>query len=210
MTTTPTELPRPLPPTGTAASSSTGPIPGLTTVAAVAGPVIMLASTIAFVANGTGISEGEAGGALEVWAFVAYGIALVGLARALDGAAPRLAAAVTALAVAGTAGGAAYGLDAIQQAVLDGDVYSSPATPFALRIPGLLFPLALLVLGAAVVRSVAAGRGRLAGWAVVASAVLFPVGRIADLAPVAVATDVLLIGALPAVAATFRRPAGVR
>lgn len=230
MTTTPTQpvttRPAPTPPAATSprrSSPGTGghdttagataaqPSGRLTAVAAVVGPVVMLASTIAFAANGAGMSEGEAPGAILVWSAIAYGVALVGLARSLDRSSARLAAAVTALGVAGACGTAAYGLDAIQQAVLAGDVYSSPAVPIALRIPGLLFPLALLVLGVAVARSTgSAGRDRLAAWALVAGAVLFPVGRIADLAPVALATDVLLLAALPAVAATLRRPAGAR
>lgn len=188
------------PQTGTVGTS---PVRRLTMAAAVVGPVAMLASTIAFVANGAGISEGEAAGAIQVWAAIAYGVALAGLARALARSAPRAAAAVTALGIAGACGTAAYGMDAIGQAVLDGDVYASPAVPFALRIPGLLFPLALLVLGVAVARSAAAGRARLAAWALVAGAVLFPVGRIADLAPLALVTDVALLGALPAVAVTL-------
>lgn len=136
MTTTPTALPRPLAPTGTAAPSSTGPQARCTAVAAVVGPLVMLASTIAFAANGAGMSEGEAPGAILVWAAIAYGVALAGLARAVEPGSPRLAAAMTALGVAGACGTAAYGLDAIQQAVLAGDVYSSPAIPIALRIPG--------------------------------------------------------------------------
>lgn len=201
-----TALPAPTPAGATAAP----PSGRLTAAAAVVGPLVMLASTIAFVANGAGMSEGEAPGAILVWAAIAYGVALVGLARAVEPRSPRLAAAVTALGVAGVCGTAAYGLDAIQQAVLGGDVYSSPAVPVALRIPGLLFPLALLVLGVAAARSVAGGRDRVAAWALVAGAVLFPVGRIADLAPVALATDVLLVAALPAVAATLTRLTGAR
>ncbi len=208
MTTIPANPVTTLPASATPAP--TGALSRLTAAATVAGPIAMLASTIAYLANGAGISEGEAAGAIQVWAAIAYGVALVGLARALDHCSPRLAAAVTALGVAGACGTAAYGLDAIQQAVLAGDVYDSPAVPFALRIPGLLFPLALLVLGLAVARSAADGRGRLAGWAVMVGAILFPVGRIADLGPLALVTDVVLLGALPAVAATFRRPAGSR
>ncbi len=191
---------------GSSTAVVTPPWHRLTAVAAVVGPLAMLASTIAFVANGAGISEGEAGGAIQVWAAVAYGIALPGLARAVDRRSARTAAAITALGVAGACGTAAYGLDAIQQAVLAGDVYSSPAVPFALRIPGLLFPLALLVLGVAVTRTATGRRGRLAAWALVAGAVLFPVGRIADLAPVALVTDVMLLGALPAMAAALLGP----
>lgn len=208
MTITPTHDVTTLPATGIGAAAP--PLARLTTVAAVVAPVAMLASTIAFAANGAGISEGEAPGAILVWAAVAYGVALVGLARVVEVGSPRLAAAVTALGVAGACGTAAYGLDAIQQAVLAGDVYSSPAVPFALRIPGLLFPLALLVLGVAMARTATGGRDRLAAWALVAGAVLFPVGRIADLAPVALVTDAVLLGALPAAAAALLRPSSPR
>lgn len=208
MTITPTHHVTILPATG--APAATAALSRLTTVAAVVAPLAMLASTIAFAANGAGMSEGEAPGAVLVWAAIGYGIALVGLARALDHRSARAAAAVTVLGVAGACGTAAYGLDAIQQAVLAGDIYSSPAVPFALRIPGLLFPLALLVLGVAVARTATGGRDRVAGWALVAGAVLFPIGRIADLAAGAVVADVVLLGALPAVAATLRHPAGAR
>ena len=204
-----THAPRSIPsvpaPVPAGADALSPPLRRLTAMAAAAGPALMVASTVAYVANGAGISEGEAGGAIQVWAFIVYGIALVGLARTVERIAPRAAAAVTALGVAGAGGGVAYGIDAIQLAVLDGTIHDSPATPVALRIPGMLFPLALAVLGVVLART-DGGRPRWIGWALVAGAVLFPVGRIADLAPVALASDLVLAAVIVTLALPLLRP----
>jgi hypothetical protein len=168
----------------------------LTGTAGVLAPLLLLASTLAFMANGKGLSEGEVGGTLELWAFVAFGVALAGLARVLEPVNARVAAVVTGLGVLGAAGGAAYGLDAIASGAFHVSVQDVGAgvTPLALRVPGVAFPLALVVLGVALARHELVRP--VAAWSLVAAAVLFPAARIPDSIPVAVASDVLNVVAV--------------
>lgn len=174
--------------------------------ASLVGPLLLLASTVAYIAGGDGMSEGEAAGAIQVWAFVAVALALVGCARALETRTPVGATVLSVTAIVGCVGGALYGLDAIQLAVLDGSIHEHAASPFALRIPGLFFPVALLVLGVLVARRARAPR--VAVVATVLGAVLFPAGRIGDVAAIAVVTDLLiLVGLAMSVRALPAEPA---
>lgn len=61
----------------------------MTGLAVIVAPLLLLASTLAYVANGEGLSEGEVAGAIQIWAFITFGVAVVGLARALEAFAPR-------------------------------------------------------------------------------------------------------------------------
>jgi hypothetical protein len=167
------------------------PVMRTTTVALVLAPIVMLVSTIAYVVGDQGLSAGAAAGTLQIWAFIAYAIALVGLVPALEQSAPRLAATGLVLALIGCVGGGAYGMDSIYAAVAGATIESSAATPFALRIPGLAFPLSIVLLGILLARTrVAAAPSTVL---VVVGGVLFPIGRIADVAAVAVASDLALL-----------------
>jgi len=170
----------------------------MTVIAAFVGPLLLLATTVAYIVNGQGFSEGEVPGAIQIWAFILYGVAIVGLARLLDIPAPRAAAVITLVAIIGTAGGAAYGIDAIGLAVLDGTIVDSPVAPFALRIPGLAFPAALLTLGLLLARHRCVPIT--AGYALTFSALLFPIAHIGDLMGVALVSDVIGIVAMGAIA----------
>jgi hypothetical protein len=181
------------------------PLMRTTTVALVLAPMVMLASTIAYVVGGQGLSEGAAAGAIQIWAFIAYAVALVGLVRTVEAAAPRAAAAGLVLALIGCVGGAAYGMDSIQAAVLGGTIESSAATPFALRLPGLAFPLALVLLGTLLARlRVAAAPSAVL---VILGGLLFPISRIADLPAVAVTSDLALLVGFGWIAAQLTRGA---
>lgn len=168
-----------------------------TGLAVIVAPLLLLASTLAYVANGQGLSEGEAAGAIQIWAFIAFGVAVVGLARAVEAHAPRAGAVLSVLGIVGAAGGVAYGMDSIQVAVLDGSIAQSSVTPFALRLPGLAFPLSFAALGVLLARHhlvpVTAGYGLAIG------AVLFPVSRIPDVAALAIAADVLVVVSMAAI-----------
>jgi hypothetical protein len=192
----------------------TGSTSRTTVVAVWAAPVLMLASTVAYLANGQGLSAGTVAGTVQIWAFAAYGVAIVGLAVLLDDVAARAATAVRVLGILGVAGGAAYGLDSVTMGAFgaSGQDVGGAVTPLALRLPGLAFPLALAALG------VLLARHRLvpapAAWALVAAAILFPASRIPDIGAVAVASDVLALLAMGAVGAhllghraAVRRPA---
>ena len=82
-------------------------------VALIAGPLLLLASTIAYVTQGDGMNDGELGGAIQVWAMIGLALGGIGLARSLEPHAPRAAAVITVLVVIGAAGGVGYGIDSI-------------------------------------------------------------------------------------------------
>lgn len=166
---------------------------GLATLAA---PVLMVVSTLAYLAGGDGLSEGEVPGTIQIWASVAFGVASVGLARLLEGSAPRAAALLTVLGTLGAVGNAAYGMDAIQVAFFDTaeGVGESGVGPLALRIPGLAFPLTLLLLGVLLARHRRVPAP--AGYGLALGALLLAPSRIGDIAPLALVADVVVLAAL--------------
>jgi hypothetical protein len=167
----------------------------VTGFAAVLAPLVMLASTISHVAQGDGLNDGEAGGIIQVWAFIALGIAIVGLARLLEPSTARGALLVVVLGIGGVAAGAGYGIDSIAADVhsVDSlqDVDSSPAAPLALQLPGLMNTLSLVVLGVLLARHRTAPP--VAAYAVVAGAVVFLVARIPDIEALALVGDAILV-----------------
>lgn len=169
----------------------------VTGVAAVLAPLLMLASTIAHIAGNDELNSGETGGIIQVWATIALGVAIVGLARLLEGSTPRGAVVVVVLGVGAVAAAAGYGIDAIHADVHDvdslQDVSSSPAAPIALQLPGLMHTVGLVTLG------VLLARHRLvpavAAYSIALGAVLFLAARIPDIEELALVGDaVLLVG----------------
>jgi len=171
--------------------------PRLAGAACVAAPVLLLASTISYITAGDGMNSGEAGGAIQVWAMIAFALVVVYLARELELPAPRAAAALTVVGLIGVAGGVGYGIDSIQAAIFDtGSIQEtdSAAAPLALQLPGVLFPLGLIGLGVMLVRTGAVARW--SGWTLAAGGLLFPLSRIPDIEALAVVADALLVIAL--------------
>lgn len=168
----------------------------VTGIAAVAGPLLLLASTAAHAATGDGLNDGELGGAIQVWAFIGLGIAIVGLARRVESPAPRAAVALTVLGIVTTAGGVAYGLDSVQAAVFTETLHEtdSAAVPFALMLPGIMTPVTLITLGLVLARTGVASRPL--SWLLVAGGVLFPLSRIPDVIQLALLCDLLLLVSL--------------
>ena len=81
----------------------------------------------------------------------------------------------------------------------------SPEAALGLMTLGILFPLTLAALGAALGR---VGRlPRPVAGAVDVGALLFPVSRIGVIEPLAIAVDVILLGGLVATAVVVGRPA---
>lgn len=174
--------------------------------AALATPILLLAGTVAYIANGHGLRQGEAAGAIEVWAFIAFGVATVGLARLLEAVAPRGAGLLALAGIVGTAGGVAYGMDSIQVAVLGRGITDSLASPFALRIPGLAVPVALIGIGMLLGRHELVRRP--SAIALVIAGVLFPMSRIPNIEPLAVASDLMLLAGMGSIGLTLLRPSG--
>lgn len=167
----------------------------VTGIAAVVAPLLMLASTIAHVVNDEELNNGEVGGIVQVWAFIALGVAIVGLARLMESSTPKGALIVVVMGIAGIAAGIGYGIDAIAADVHGADslqdITTSPAAPLALQLPGMFNTMSLVVLG------VLLARHRLgpaaASYAIVVGAVLFLVARIPDVESIALVGDVVLL-----------------
>lgn len=171
-------------------------------------PALLLASTVAYIAAGDGMNSGEAGGAIQVWAFVGFALAAAALTDRLVTSAPRARTILLALAMAGVAGGVGYGIDSIQAALNGAESIQemdSAGASIALQLPGILFPLSFAAIGVLLARTKAAPAW--AAWLMVLGAVLFPVSRIPDIEAVAVVADVALLLAMTAVAA-FRTGSG--
>lgn len=187
----------------------TGPDPTrLVTIAAAAvAPVLILASTLAFAAEG-GINDGNVGGALQFFAFALWGVGVVALTDRLRTHAPWLAALLLLAGLVGAASGAAFGVESIWVAETGEPqllVVGNVAAIVSMGPPGLLTPLTLLGLGVLYVRHDLAPRP--AAVALAAAGVLFPAGRATELLAAAVVTDLLLVVALGAIATHLWRQA---
>lgn len=119
----------------------------------------------------------------------------MGLTRVLSGPFPRFAAVLTVLGALGLAAGAGYAVDHVQFEAT-GIVVQNLGTAgvFAMKLPGICFPLAFLGIGLALVR--AGVEPRWAGVVLSLAAVMFPVSRIAYIEPLAIAADGLFLAAL--------------
>lgn len=174
--------------------------------AVIVAPLLLLASTVAYVANGDGMNDGEAGGIVQLWAFVAFAMAAVALTRAFRQHAPRAADLLLAVALAGMAGGVAYAIDSIQVAVFGTESLQetdSIAASLALQLPGILFPASLVGVGVMLARTGTAPRAAAIGLAV--GAVLFPASRIPDVEALAIACDLVLVAAMGAIGFGYAR-----
>jgi hypothetical protein len=164
--------------------------------AMILGPVLLLASSVAFAAGG-GLNEDELGGALLVYAFVAMTVVAIGIARAVERALPRASAALLAFAVLGCGGGVGFGIDSIHAALPGGtglEDADSAAAGLALFVPGAIFPLSFAALGVALWRARVSPRA--SGPLLVAASLLFPVANIPDSEAIAVTANALFVVAL--------------
>ena len=169
--------------------------------AVAAAPLVLLASTIAYVANGDGMNDGELGGVLQVWAFALFALAAVSLTRRFSETAPGAASAWLAVGLVGAAGGVAYGIDSIQAAVFGNTSIQEADTAaalVALQIPGFCFPIGLI--GAGVMLAKTATASAWAARLLVVGAVLFPLSRIPDIEALALVGDAVLLLAMGAIA----------
>jgi hypothetical protein len=170
-------------------------------LAVIVGPVLLLASTIAFIADGDGINDGVLGGTFSVWACFALGFGLVGVLRVLEPRAPRAAPLLTLMVIAGVAGGTAFSVDAIYNPFfgIDGDrLFESPGGDaiaiFAFLPWGWMIPLTLVIAGILLWRTETTAPA--IGALMIASGILFVAGRPARIEPLVLLSDVVMIAAL--------------
>ena len=173
--------------------------------AMIVGPVLLLASSIAYVAGG-GLSNDELGGALQVYAFVALTVVAIGIARALERDLPRASAALLAFAVLGCGAGVGFGIDSIHATLPGGtglEDADSAAAALALFLPGTIFPLSFAALGVALWRARVAPV--VSGPVLVAASLLFPIANIPDSEALAVTANALFVVALWPLGITWLR-----
>ena len=175
------------------------PQEGLLKGAMVLGPALLLASTAASAAGG-GLGKDEIGGALQVYAFAALGVALLGLTRRVGERTPLAGSVLAVMAALGVVAGAGYGIDAIHGAVHAGAPLDElGAGGLALRLPGILFPVSLIGIGVALVRSGIGPRWAALGLAL--AGLMFPISRIGGVELLAIVADAVLLAALVGLAA---------
>ena len=173
------------------------------------GPLLLLASSVAYVAGG-GLSNDELGGALQVYAFVALTVVAIGIARAVERALPRASAVLLAFAVLGCGAGVGFGIDSIHAALPGGtglEAANSTAGTLALFVPGAIFPLSFAALGVALWRARVSPRA--SGPLLVAASLLFPIANIPDSEALAVIANALFVVALWPLGITWLRQPGI-
>jgi hypothetical protein len=157
-------------------------------------PVLLLASTMVYAAGG-GINNDRAGGIIQVYAFAAWILVVMGLTQILEVPFPRASAGLTLIGALGVAGGIAYGIDSIHVAATGVSAEDlGAAGPLALNIPGLLFPLSHIGIGVGLLR--ANVQPRWSGIVLIMAAILFPASRIPAVAALAIAGDAAFLLAL--------------
>lgn len=170
-------------------------------LAAIVGPALLLASTIAFIAEGDGINDGVLGGTISVWACFALGFGLIGILRVLEPRAPRAAPLLTLLVIAGVAGGTAFSVDAIYSPFfgIDGEKLFESGGGDAIAILaflpwGWMIPLTLVIAGTLLWRT--ATTAPAIGALLIASGILFVAGRPARIEPLVLISDLVMLAAL--------------
>lgn len=168
--------------------------------AAVLAPLVLLASTLAYITAGDGINDGVLGGTIGVWSCFTLAIALVGVLRLLEPAAPKAAALLTAFTLIAFSGGVAFNITAIYLATFGNDfleagLQGGDAIGVLAFLPwGLLTPLTFVLVG------IMLWRTRTVDWwsgaLLVAGGILFVASRPARIDPLAVTADIVLALAL--------------
>lgn len=168
------------------------PTDALLTGSLVVGPLVYLAADMTYAIKGW---DDPAAATLHILGAVLYGLVVLRVALWV----PRwswLRAWLLLTAVAGAIGNAAYGFDAIHQSLGDSRLVDQTGAAAIIKPLGLLFPISLAL--------VAWGLQRL-GWRIPAAmallaALAWPVAHIANIGPLAVAVNVILLLALGSVA----------
>jgi hypothetical protein len=157
----------------------------LLTASLIVAPVGYLAADTTYAARGW---EDATAGVLHVLASIVYALVFLRVAGWLAPPA-RLRAAIVVVGLIGMAGSVAYGFDTIHMSLGDTQLVDQPGAANLIKPLGLFFPLALALVAAALVRLGARWQGGL----VLLAALAWPVGHIANIAPLCVAVNVALV-----------------
>jgi hypothetical protein len=172
-------------------------------LATIAGPVLLLGSTIAFLTE-NGINDGVIGGMIGIWSTFALAVAFVGIYRMIESRAPRIGPIFGAMALVGFTAGALFNLQAMYLAAYGNDLLTdamegtvpdvSALTFFAFLPWGWLAPVTFVATGILLwrTRTVPTWSAAL----LVLGGVLFISSRPARIEPLAIACDIALVLAL--------------
>jgi hypothetical protein len=157
----------------------------LLTASLIVAPVTYLAADTTYAARGW---DDATAGALAVVASILYGFVALRVATWLPPGS-RLRVAIVVAGLIGSAGAVAYGFDAIHLSLGDTQLVDQPGAANLIKPLGLFFPLALALMGAALIRL----GSRAAGGLVLVAGLLWPVAHIGNVATLAVAVNILLV-----------------
>ena len=171
----------------------------ITGVAAIVAPLLMLASTVAYVTDGGGINDGLVGGTIGVWSCLAFLLAFAGIYRVLEPHALRAAPILMSVMLIGCAGGIAFNIDGVLSATfgreaIDAATGEQPFSILAYLPWGLFFPAGLIGTGALMWRTRVVAP--LSALLVAAGGLLFVSSRPARVDALAVFADVVVALAL--------------
>ena len=177
------------------------PIDRVLTLSLLVAPVGYLVADVLYALRGW---DDPAAGVLHVVFATLYGLVALRVVT-MTGARPGWSLAVLLAGVFGTVGNAAYGFDTLHVALGQPALVDSAGAANLIKPYGLVFPLTLLL---AAVALVLAGRAsRAVGAALAVAAVVRPVAHIANIGWLAVAVNVVLVGAFAALWHSLRTPA---
>lgn len=187
------------------------PTPRLYALAAIAAPVLLLASTVAYLTAGEGINDGVLGGTIGVWSSFALIFAFIGIARTLEPVAPRAATVLLVISVIGMTAGVGFNVQAIHQGYFGQDFLNtvdggSDLVGLLAFLPwGWLAPVTFVTTGILVLRTKV-----FPAWTalpLIVGGVLFVSARPAQIDVLAVLGDVsLVIGLIPVGLAMLSAP----
>lgn len=171
----------------------------ITGIAAILAPLLLLASSLAYITDGNGINDGHVGGTIGVWSCFAFLLAFIGIHRVLEPEAPRAAPLMLVVATIGAAAGVGFNIDGIMAAEFGRDAVDdlTESSAFALLayLPwGLFFPIGLIGTGVLMWRTNTFSR--ISAGLTVCGGVLFVTSRPARIDAAAVLGDCALILAL--------------
>jgi hypothetical protein len=164
--------------------------------------LLVLASSVAIFV----LDSPVAGGAMGMVGAALLGAVATGITRPLQARMPRRAAALTVVFAYGfVVGGVAFNLETIlvSHGMMSFD--STDAFP-VLGMSGVLGPLSLVGIGAALLVSRVGRADGIAGVALTLCGALFPVSRVFDIASVALSVDTMLVVGMAALAWGLVRP----
>lgn len=169
--------------------------------AIIVAPLLLLASTAAYLSVGGGINDGVLGGTIGVWSCFAFAIAFVGILRLLEPSAPRIAPILTAVALMAFAGGGvafniqALNLGAFGNDFLETNLDGADAVGIFAFLPwGLFVPLTFVLTGIMLWRTRAVARWSSALF--IASGIMFVSARPARIDVLALTADAVIVLAL--------------